>query len=46
MAAKGNHTIAVVNGPEKYETLQVSFKNVFSEINSLIEQGAITVDGQ
>ena len=46
MAAKGNHTIGVVNGTEKYETLQVSSKNVFSEITSFIEQGAITVDGQ
>ena len=43
MSAKGNHTIAIVNGTEKYETLEVSFKNVFSEINSLIEQDTITV---
>ena len=25
LSAKGNHTIAVVNGGEKYETLKVSF---------------------
>ena len=43
LSARGNHTIAVVNGTEKYETLQVSFKNAFSEINYLIEQGAITL---
>ena len=41
MSAKGNHTIAVVNGSEKYET-----SDVLSEINSLIEQGAITIDVQ
>lgn len=46
MSAKGNHTIAVVNGSEKYETLQVSFKTTFSEINSLIDKGTIIVDGQ
>ena len=46
MSAKGNHTIAVVNGSEKYETLQVSFKTTFSEINSLIDKGNIIVDGQ
>lgn len=46
MSAKGNHTIAVVNGSEKYETLQVSFKTTFSEINSLIDKGTISVDGQ
>ena len=46
MSAKGNHTIAVVNGSEKYETLQVSFKTTFSEINSLIDKGTIIVGGQ
>ena len=46
MAAKGNHTIAVVNGCEKYETLKVAFKNVVTEINSFIEQGFINVNGQ
>ena len=37
MAVKGNHTIAVINGSEKYETLKVAFKDVFTEINSFIE---------
>lgn len=46
MAAKGNHTIAVVNGSEKYETLKVAFKDVFAEINYFIEQGFINVNGQ
>lgn len=46
MSAKGNHTIAVVNGSEKYETLQVSFKTTFSEIDSLIDKGTIIVGGQ
>ena len=31
MAAKGNHTIAVVKGKEDYNTLQESFANVFKE---------------
>ena len=46
MSAKENHTIAVVNGSEKYDTLQVSFKNSISEINSLIDKGIIIVDNQ
>ena len=46
MAAKGNHTIAVVNGSEKYETLQVFFKDIFSEVNSFIKLGFINVDGR
>ena len=46
MAAKGNHTIAVVNAVKKYETIQVAFKDVFGEINSFIVQGFINIDGQ
>ena len=46
MSAKGNHTVAVFNGSEKYEMIQACFKDVFSEINSLIEKGAITVNDQ
>ena len=46
MSAKGNHTIAVVNGSEKYKTLWVSFKNTFSETNSLVDKGTIIVDDQ
>ena len=46
MSGKGNHTIAVVNGSEKYETLQVSFKTTFSEIDSLIDKGTIIVGGE
>ena len=45
MAAKGNHTTAVVNGNGKYETLKVAFKDVFTEINSFIDQGFINVNG-
>lgn len=32
MVVKGNYIIGVVNGIEKYEILQVFFKNVFLEI--------------
>ena len=46
MSAKGNHTFAVVNGSEKYETLKVSFKNVFVEINYLISKSVLIVDDQ
>ena len=35
MSAKGNHTVAVFIGSEKYEMIQPCFKDVFSEINSL-----------
>ena len=33
MAAKGNHTIAVLKGRENIKTLQESFADVFNEIN-------------
>ena len=32
MSARGNHTIAVVKGEQKYATLKESFQNVFDEI--------------
>lgn len=35
MSAKGNHTIAVVKGSEKYQTLKESFSNAFNDINSM-----------
>ena len=47
MSAKGNHTFAVVNGSEKYETLKVSFKDVFVEIYYLmISKSVLIVDDQ
>lgn len=46
MSAKGNHTIAVVKGTEKYETLKESFKNVFDEINALNRDKKLTIDGK
>ena len=39
MSAKGNRTIGIVNGTEGYQTVKVS-------INSLIDSGKLTVDGQ
>lgn len=36
-SSKGNHTIAIVKGPEQYETLQVSFKDIIDEIKDHIK---------
>ena len=46
MAAKGNHTIAVVKGKEDYTTLQASFADIFLSINNLITTKQIIVDGK
>lgn len=46
MSAKGNHTIAMVKGTEKYETLKESLKNVFDEINALNRDKKLTIDGK
>ena len=35
MAAKGNHTLAVVKASEKYEVLKEACGNIFSKINNL-----------
>ena len=44
MSARGNHTIAVVKGEEKYGTLKESFQNVFDEINALNRSKKLTID--
>ena len=46
MAAKGNHTIAVVKGKKDYTTLQASFADIFLSINNLIKTKQIIVDGK
>lgn len=45
MSAKHNKTIAIINGPESYETLQTSLQNLFQEINNLIDKEFISIDG-
>ena len=45
MAAKGNHTVAVVKGIEDYHTLKKCFQNVFSDINEIVMEKKIDVDG-
>ena len=45
MTAKENHTIAVVKGKEDYETLQKCFGDLFRDINTVISEKKIEVDG-
>ena len=46
MSSKSNRTVAIINGPEKYEAMKTSLKHFFKEVNELIEKGQITVDGK
>ena len=46
MGAAGNKCVAVVNGKECYETLETSFSTIFAEINEIIEEGGIMVNGK
>ena len=46
MAAKGNHTVAVVKGIEDYHTLKKCFQDVFSDINEIVMEKKIDVDGE
>lgn len=46
IAAKGNHTIAVVKGKEDYTTLQANFADIFLSINNVIKTKQIIVDGK
>ena len=40
----GTHTVAIVNGAEKYETIAESFADVFRDVNEVIEDGHITIE--
>ncbi|CAB4007859.1 Hypothetical predicted protein [Paramuricea clavata] len=44
MSSKGNRTIGVVNGPEKYETIETSFSELINDINSVNPNGKIKVN--
>lgn len=44
MSSKGNRTIGVVNGPEKYETIETSFSEIINDINSVNKNGKIKVN--
>jgi len=45
MHLTGNHTVGIVSGFEDYDVLKASCKNVFAEINELVDAGEIEVDG-
>ena len=38
MSSKGNRTLCIVNGPEKYDTLKTSLGSVVSDINCIIKK--------
>lgn len=46
MSPKHNKTVAIINGPEYYETLKASLNNFFKEVNGLIKRGKLSVDGE
>ena len=46
MKAKGNRTIAILNGKEHYNSFKQAFGNIFDEINNLIAEATVTVNGK
>ena len=42
----GNHTIAVIKGKECYETLQISCKRIFDDLNKIVDDGMLKLDGE
>ncbi|XP_068697088.1 uncharacterized protein [Montipora foliosa] len=46
LSSAGNHTVAVVKGPENYDTLKNGLKNVCEAVNELMDQGYVIVDGK
>ena len=41
----GNHTIAVIKGKEEYESFKASLANAIRDVNSLVKDGYMIVDG-
>ncbi|CAB4024927.1 Hypothetical predicted protein, partial [Paramuricea clavata] len=46
MSSKSNRTVAIINGPEDYETLKGSLPLLFKEINELIRTGSILINNE
>ena len=46
MSLKGNRTIAVVSGPENYEAVLNLLKKPIEEMNNMIRQNSIDVEGK
>ena len=46
MSSKSNRTVAIVNGPEKYDTIKSSLTLFFQEVNELIDKQSISIDGK
>jgi len=46
MSAKGNRTIAIVNGSESYDTIKEAFGGIFHEINTMISSRKLMVNNQ
>lgn len=46
MSAKGNRTIAIVNAPECHQTVREAFGGTFEEINAMIDNGKLSMNGK
>ncbi|XP_048581436.1 uncharacterized protein LOC125561333 [Nematostella vectensis] len=46
LSSKGTHTVAVINGPEKYETIAESLKDVLEEIDAVQDDSYVELDGK
>ena len=39
------HVVAAIKAAENYENVSVGFRNIFYEVNRLIENPTLTIDG-
>ncbi|KAJ7384009.1 hypothetical protein OS493_024021 [Desmophyllum pertusum] len=46
MSSRGNRTIAIVNGPEKYDTLKHSFSSAINGINTVLKLALLRLMGK
>lgn len=46
VSTTGNHTVAIIKRKESYELLQTSCATLFADVNRIVKEGVIDVDGK
>ena len=42
----GNYTIAVIKGNESYDLIKTSCSNIFKDVNQIVKDSAVDIDGK
>ena len=45
LSLPGNHSVAIIKGQESYELLWTSYASTFKQVNMLVKERKISLDG-